>query len=168
MVRKQFESRKQGQKIEAELLFLLGSLKYPNIVQLLASYTQDRVSNLVHRQTDFDLHEFLLRPEKPKGFENDFAYFHAMNGSSEGLRYLHSFESRPALIAGGSMLVYHYGIKLKKVFVRGTSFILADSGFLSSKTQVRVRHCGKIPVSSMAHQNVGIPIPSLLILLKEL
>ena len=134
MVRKQLESCKQDQKIEVELLFLLGSLRHLDIVQLLAFYTQDRVSSLISRPADFDLHEFLLRPEKPKGVGNDFAYFDAMNGPSKGQHYLHNFEPRSALITGGSLMRnYYYDIKPRNVLVRGTSFILADSGFLKLK-----------------------------------
>lgn len=133
MVRKQLEPRRQGERAEAELLFLLGSLRHPNIVELLASYTQDGVSNLIFMPADFDLHEFLLRPERPRGFENDFAYYHAIHGLSEGLHYLHNFGPRPAKAGDNFLYGYHHDIKPRNILVRGTTFILADFGFAKLK-----------------------------------
>lgn len=133
MVRKQLEHRKQDQMAEAELLFLLGSLRHPTVVELLASYTQDGVSSLIFKPADFEIHEFLLHPERPKGFENDYAYFHAMPGLYEGLHYLHNFGSRPAIVGKNSLHGYHHDIKPRNVLVHGTSFILADFGFAKLK-----------------------------------
>lgn len=82
---------------------------------------------------DFDLHEFLLRPERPKGFENDFTYYHAIHGLSEGLHYLHNFGSRPAQAGVNLSYGYHHDIKPRNVLVRGAAFILADFGFAKLK-----------------------------------
>ena len=133
MIRKQLEPRGQGERFEAELLFLLGSLRHPNIVELLASYTQDGVSSLIFQPADFDLHVFLLHPERPEGFENDFTYFRAIHGLSEGLHYLHNFGPRPAKENQG-LHGYHHDIKPRNILVRGTNFILADFGFAKLKS----------------------------------
>lgn len=133
LVRKQLEPRRQGERAEAELLFLLGSLRHPNIVELLASYTQDGISSLIFKPADFDLHEFLIHPERPEGFENNFTYFHAIFGLSEGLHYLHNFGPRRAKAAESFLHGYHHDIKPRNVLVRGTSFILADFGFAKIK-----------------------------------
>ena len=133
MVRKQLEPRRQGDRAEAELLYLLGSLKHPNIVELLASYTQDGVSSLIFKPADFDLHDFLLRPERPAGFDNDFTYYHALHNLSEGLHYLHNFGPRPAKAGDSFLQGYHHDIKPRNILVHGTAFILADFGFAKLK-----------------------------------
>lgn len=134
MVRKQLEPCRQGERAEAELLFLLGSLRHPNIVEILASYTQEGVSSLIFKPADIDLHQFLLHPERPEGFEKDFTYFHAIHGLSEGLHYLHNFGPRPAKAGESSLHGCHHDIKPRNILVRGTSFILADFGFAKLKS----------------------------------
>lgn len=134
LVRKQLEHRKQDETAEADLLFFLGSLKHPNIVELLASYTKDGVLSLIFKPADCSLHDFLVNPGRPEGFENDFTYFNAMHGLSEGLHYLHNFgRKQPAIAGKNSLHGYHHDIKPRNVLVRGTSFILADFGFAKLK-----------------------------------
>jgi len=113
------------------LLFLLGSLRHPNIVELLVSYTQCNISNLLFYPADMDLHDFLLQGDRPAGFAETFSFQQAMHGLSDGLSYLHNFRPRPSfpkISSEVSMHGYHHDIKPRNVLVRGTAFILADFG----------------------------------------
>ena len=75
----------------------------------------------------------MLRPERPRGFENDFTYFHAVQGLSEGLHYLHNLGPRPTKAGDSFLHGYHHDIKPRNILVRGTTFILADFGFAKLK-----------------------------------
>ncbi|KAL9120617.1 MAG: hypothetical protein Q9187_002825 [Circinaria calcarea] len=131
LIRKELRSFGQDEKAEAELLFLLGSLKHPNIVELLASYTQNGISNLLFHPAAMDLHEFLLQSDRPVGFMERFTFHQAMHGIADGLSYLHNFRARPATSRTGCeplMHGYHHDIKPRNILVRGSAFILADFG----------------------------------------
>ena len=100
-------------------------------MELVASYTQDSVSNLLFHPADLDLHDFLLQSSKPAGFGKAFSFQEAMHGLSDGLSYLHNFRPRPNAQKTNSkvsMHGYHHDIKPRNVLVRGTDFILADFG----------------------------------------
>ena len=133
LIRKQLEPCRQGEKAESELLFLLGSIRHPNIVELLASYTQEGISSLIFNPADCDLHDLLLSATPPKGFEERFTYLHGMRGLAEGLSYLHNFGPRPREQGRSFLHGCHHDIKPRNILVRGTSFILADFGFAKLK-----------------------------------
>jgi len=120
-------------KDEAELLFLLSSHKHDNIVELLTSYSQDGVVNLIFERADMDLHHFLLQEKRVYGFEDDRATLKALHGLSSGLKYIHCFEPMESHQNDGSvaqMLGCHQDIKPRNILVRGTDFILADFGLM--------------------------------------
>ena len=119
---------RQNERAEAELLFLLGSLKHPNIVELLASYTQNSITNLLFPRADFDLHELFQRP-RPQLFESDHVFFNAMRGLASGLDYIHNFRPRshtPTVDPRETMRGAHHDIKPKNILIQGSNFILAD------------------------------------------
>lgn len=123
---------------EAELLFLLGSLRHENIVELLAAYTKDGVSNLLFAPAELDLHDFLFLPNWSQGFEEEITILKALHGLLSAVAYLHNFRSRPPTLSnlpGISMNGYHHDIKPRNVLVRGTNFILADFGLSKLKDQ---------------------------------
>jgi serine/threonine protein kinase len=131
VVRKELEPGSQDKRAEAELLFLLGSLRHPNIVELLTCYTQRNITNLLFLPADFDLHNLLLGRDRPEHFQSDFAFFNAMKGLAGGLAYLHNFRPRPEPSGARSQVTmhgYHHDIKPRNILVRGTDFILADFG----------------------------------------
>lgn len=115
---------------EPEILFLLGSLKHRNIVELLAAYVQNNVYNLMFLPADMNLESFLLQPNRLIGFEEDRSMFKAIKGLASGLRHLHFFELSGTRMAGASTLLYgtHQDIKPKNILVKGADFVLADFG----------------------------------------
>ncbi len=116
---------------ESELLFLLGSLRHKNIIELLASYSQSGITNLLFPLAEMDLSKFLLQSSRPDEFKQNTAFFKALQGLSSGLAYLHKFKSRPQGIHGTvtiSMHGYHHDIKPRNILVKGDSFVLADFG----------------------------------------
>ena len=128
---------KHGMSNEAELLFLLGSLQHKNIVELLGSYTQLGISNLLFAPADSDLHSFLLLSSRASGYENDATIFKAFYGLSSGLAYLHNFRLRLRGSNDSNAMVlrgYHHDIKPRNVLVRGLDFILADFGLSALKS----------------------------------
>lgn len=139
MVRKEIRSTNPSPKYivneEAEILFLLGSLRHRNIVELLSSYTQAGVTNLLFAPADLDLHQFLLLEFRANGFEDDITIFRAVHRLSGGLAYLHCFQPRPGNATGIIMHGYHHDIKPRNILVRGTDFILADFGLSRLKNE---------------------------------
>ncbi|KIW21533.1 hypothetical protein PV08_02113 [Exophiala spinifera] len=130
-VRKELDPDAQDKSTEAELLFVLRSLRHPNIVELLTYYTQHGVTNLLFLPADSDLHCLLQSPSRPEHFQSDFAFFNAMRGLVSGLSYLHSFRPRPEQSSApnqATMHGYHNDIKPRNILVRGPDFILADFG----------------------------------------
>ena len=131
LVRKELHPSPQKEHEEAELLFLLGTLRHPNIVELLASYTHHGITNLLFVRADFDLHDLLLKQQRPEQFQEDFAFYNAMRGLASGLNHLHNFRPRadPTEIdAKVRMHGYHHDIKPRNILIRGTEFVLADFG----------------------------------------
>lgn len=121
----------QDERAEAELLLLLRSLRHPNIVELLAAYTQNGITNLIFYPADMDLHDFLLQSERPAGFREAFHFQEAMHGLSDGLSYLHNFRPRQNPLqtdCEAFMHGSHHDIKPRNILVRGTEFFLADFG----------------------------------------
>ncbi|KIW34742.1 uncharacterized protein PV07_01500 [Cladophialophora immunda] len=130
-VRKELDPDAQDKSAEAELLFVLRSLRHPNIVELLTCYTHHGVTNLLFFPADSDLHVLLLSPSRPEHFQSDFTFFNAMKGLVSGLSFLHNFRPRPEQSSGwnqATMHGYHHDIKPRNVLVRGPDFILADFG----------------------------------------
>ena len=121
---------KYASEDESELLFLLGSLKHRNIVELLTAYVLDDVYNLIFSPADMNLEEFLLKVSRPLGFEGDRSMFKAIQGLVSGLRHLHFFELRGTRVPeiSTSFCGTHQDIKPKNILVRGADFILADFG----------------------------------------
>ena len=115
---------------EPEILFLLGSLKHKNIVELLTAYVHDNVYNLMFLPADMNLEDLLFRPSRPEGFEEDLSMVKAIQGLASGLRHLHFFERSSTRVTEASTLLYgtHQDIKPKNILVRGNSLILADFG----------------------------------------
>lgn len=123
---------------EAELLFLLGSLRHENIIELLAAYTKDGIPNLLFAPAELDLHDFLLQPNRPPGFEDDIPVLKALHGLSSAVAYLHNFRSRPHIsdnVPPISLNGCHHDIKPRNILVRGVNFILADFGLSKLKDQ---------------------------------
>ena len=111
-------------------MFLLGSLKHRNIVELHAAYVHDDVYNLMFLPADMDLESFLSQSSRPIGFEEDRLMFKAIKGLASGLRHLHFFELSGTRMAEASTLLCgtHQDIKPKNILVRGADLILADFG----------------------------------------
>lgn len=123
---------------EAELLFLLGSLRHRNIVELITSYSQNSLTNLLFPRADLDLHQFLLLPCRQSVFQDDATLFQSLHGLSSGLAYLHDFHPRSSSSEDPvtpSLYGYHHDIKPRNILVQGTDFILADFGLSRVKSE---------------------------------
>ncbi|KAI0020908.1 protein kinase-like domain-containing protein [Xylariomycetidae sp. FL0641] len=131
---KQLETSVSDKRMsESQLLHYLRALKHENIVQLLASYTQNEIPCLIFHRADCDLKEFLRtrKVNRPAGFEEDYLVVAALHGLSSGLRHLHKYRYvRPNSSAsdGISLNGCHYDLKPQNVLVRGGTFVLADFG----------------------------------------
>ena len=118
---------------EAELLFLLGSIRHKNIVELFASYTHNGITSLLFPLADSDLHIFLLQQHRPVGFVEDFEILKAAHGLSSGLLHLHHFIDSST--SGESMIGYHHDIKPRNVLIQNSNFVLADFGLSGLKPE---------------------------------
>ena len=131
LVRKELKPLQQDEKAEAELLFLFGSQRHPNIVELLTAYVHHNITNLLFHPADLDLHQLLERSDRPKAFDQDHLFFYAMEGLASGLAYLHNYFPRGQQAQGESsrsIYGYHHDIKPRNILIRGSEFILADFG----------------------------------------
>ncbi|KAI1750463.1 kinase-like domain-containing protein [Xylaria castorea] len=120
-----------GQVAEAELLFYLRALKHENIVELLASYSQNNVPHLIFHPADSDLRQFLQKDRRPPALEDDHCIITALHGLCSGLRHLHQYHLVPTGLSKGeelSMNGCHHDLKPNNVLVQGNRFILADFG----------------------------------------
>ena len=131
VARKDLTHPGQDVREESELLFLLGSLKYRNIIELLGSYTQNGITSLFFPLADMDLEQFLLASYRPNEFDRSTTYFRALQELRSGLAYLHQF--KPRLQDGHGIdpvysHCYHHDIKPRNILVIGTTFVLSDFG----------------------------------------
>ena len=120
------------------MLFLLGSLRHRNIIELLASYNQTGITNLLFPRADSDLHQFLLLPNRPPAFQDDATIFRSLQGLSSGLAYLHNFRLQSTFSNNDevqSFHGYHHDIKPRNLLIRGADFILADFGLSRLKPE---------------------------------
>jgi serine/threonine protein kinase len=126
---------------EAELLFLLGSLRHRNIVELITFYSQNGLTNLLFPKADLDLHQFLLLRCRPSAFQDDATLFQSLHGLSSGLAYLHNFNPRSTSSEDPTtptLYGYHHDIKPRNILVQGTDFVLADFGVSRVKTESEI------------------------------
>lgn len=106
-------------------------MRHKNIIELLASYSQDGITNLLFPLAEMNLDMFLLQPSRSDDFKENTRFFKALQGLSSGLAYLHNFKSRPQGMHEAitiSMHGYHHDIKPRNVLVKGGNFVLADFG----------------------------------------
>jgi len=134
-VRKELHPFQQDDKAEADLLFFLGSLRHPNLVELLTAYVHRGVTNLLFEPADFDLDVLIQSNQRPKCLSEDFFFLQGMKGLASGLASLHNFVDRGQHHSNSdrSFFGYHHDIKPRNVLVRGSKFILADFGLSKLK-----------------------------------
>ena len=140
VIRKQLNASQDNGKVEAELLYLLGSLRHRNIVEILTSYVQFGIPNLLFSPAEMDLHGFLLMPERPPAFIHNYQLLRAMQGLSSSLTYWHNFKFDLTESAGDPivMIGYHRDIKPRNILIRGFDFIgLARLQELQDDTKTR-------------------------------
>lgn len=108
-----------------------------NIVQLVTSYTQNGLCNLLFPVVDYDLYDLLLQPEQPKWITVGPQVMDSFRDLATGLHYLHNF--RPLAkseeeIERITKHGYYHDIKPSNILVKGARLILADFGLSRVKT----------------------------------
>lgn len=115
---------------ERTLLEALRTLKHPNIVELLASYTHGTSTNLLFPQAEMNLHEFFASAESITTSRN--LLYSGMYGLSDALRCIHNFSFKDSS-TDFSAVGFHHDLKPKNVLVREGVFMISDFGIARLK-----------------------------------
>lgn len=110
---------------ERTLLEALRTLKHPNILELLASYTHDTITNLLFPQAEMDLHKFFASAESVTTSRN--LLYSGMYGLSDALRCIHNFSFKDSS-TDFSAVGFHHDLKPKNILMRGGIFMISDFG----------------------------------------
>jgi serine/threonine protein kinase len=105
-------------------LAILGCLRHPNIIELLACFTYRNRRNLVLPLADLDLSILLRCTDRPPAFRSDETLIAALAGLSSAIEQLHDFT-----VDGTRIFGCHNWIVPSNILVRGKKFPLSDFGF---------------------------------------
>jgi serine/threonine protein kinase len=111
------------------MLRLLHTLRHPNIVPLLGSYTYKDEHNLLFPYFEMDLEKFLNKDIRTGEFNRDSTFYFALYGLASALEHTHSLhleEERNGLKFDA--IGYHKDFRPANILVSKDSFILADFG----------------------------------------
>jgi len=111
---------------EERILASLRTLKHPNIIALLASYSYRGVHNLIFPVADGDL-EALLRGHMKRSlnFRYDHTILRETHGLSSAIEMIHNFFVGEYDL---KMVGCHYDLKPKNIVVKDDKFLLTDFG----------------------------------------
>ncbi|KAI4096939.1 MAG: hypothetical protein LQ344_000742 [Seirophora lacunosa] len=132
VVRKQLKADQEdpdGFDRECRVLSFLNCLEHPNIVELFASYTCNRVHSLIFPVAEYDL-DYLLRSPQQAHFKSEADYLSALTGVASALEKLHTFVSEDLNI---SLIGCHHDLRPHNILVQGRELLLADFGLSSLK-----------------------------------
>jgi serine/threonine protein kinase len=114
-----------------ENLSILGSLKHPNILELLTSYTHRGLHNLIFPLAEGgNLSQLLYGSNVNSAFLSQETIFVALTGLGSAIECLHTFvdEKMDLYLTG-----FHHDLRPKNILVQGSTFILADFGLTRFK-----------------------------------
>ncbi|KAM0424530.1 hypothetical protein ACHAPT_010246 [Fusarium lateritium] len=117
---------------ELQNFAILNSLKHPNIVELLSSYTYDDVRhNLLFPLVEHgSLREFMSKDRKSTQYISDDSVITALAGLSSAVKHLHDFKEKNLDL---DLIGCHHDLKPENILVSDTTFILADFGLSKLK-----------------------------------
>lgn len=110
------------------MLELLRTLKHPNIVELLGSYTYKDTHNLLFPMADMSLHELFQRDTNFRPEE----LYAGMFGLAEALSRIHDFTFEDGEDSF-SRIGYHHDLKPANILIRGRDFMISDFGLSKLK-----------------------------------
>ena len=114
---------------EKECLELLGLLRHPNILELLASYTYRGEYNFLFPRLNMDLEQFLALEDSFGDFRQNLTYIRAMEGLSSALESIHNLHLSPTEYnVDISRVGYHHDLRPRNILVTSNTFLLADFG----------------------------------------
>lgn len=122
VARKELQDR-QSNANERTILDLLQTLKHPNIVQFLGSYTQHGVQNLLFQYALMDL-EQLFKSER---IMDAHIIYHGMYGITNALTKIHDFTFKDGSVEF-SKIGYHHDLRPANILVHGNIFLISDFG----------------------------------------
>jgi len=126
VARKQLEDGLTGTN-ERLVLRLLQTLKHPNIIKFLGSYSYYGACNLLFPFAPMDLGEFLLA-DTPPPMEIRSIYA-AIHGLADALSHIHNFTLNDGSDNKGiGMIGYHHDLRPANILVHRGTFVIADFG----------------------------------------
>jgi serine/threonine protein kinase len=112
-------------KAELKMLATLQSLRHPNILRLLGSYTLGNIHSFLFPRKQCNLEDVLQGRKEAKIFSNDGCTFQALSRLSSAVESLHNFTST---ILQVELIGCHRDIKPDNILVDDENFYLADFG----------------------------------------
>jgi serine/threonine protein kinase len=122
-------------RAERDCLDLYHTLRHPNIIEILGSFTLQTDHNVLFPKLHMDLATFLARETRYGEFKQNVTFYSALAGLASAIEAVHNFNLRSRfsptfLIRFG----YHHDIRPANILVTPTTLILADFGLAKIKT----------------------------------
>ncbi|RSL46877.1 hypothetical protein CEP54_013664 [Fusarium duplospermum] len=130
-VRKEIHKEKFHQQ-ELQTLAVLNSLKHPNMIELLSSYTYDNAKhNLLFPLVEHgSLKRFMGKDRQSTQHISDDSIITALAGLSSAVKHLHDFTEKNLDL---ELIGCHHDLKPQNILVSDATFILADFGISKLK-----------------------------------
>ncbi|KAK0646795.1 kinase-like domain-containing protein [Cercophora newfieldiana] len=126
VARKQLEDGLTGAN-ERAVLRLLQTLKHPNIIEFLGSYSYNGVCSLLFTFAAMDLGEFLLADARPP--MEIRSIYAAIHGLADALCHIHNFTLHDGSNSTAiGMVGYHHDLRPANILVHRRTFVIADFG----------------------------------------
>ena len=127
VARKELKEKQSGTN-ERVILDLLETLRHPNIVQFLGSYTQHGMENLLFPYVSMDLTQ-LFKSEREIDAHDLYL---GMHGITDALSKIHDFSFKDRNL-DFSRIGYHHDLRPSNILVQGKVFLIADFGLSKLK-----------------------------------
>ncbi|KAK8030032.1 hypothetical protein PG993_011323 [Apiospora rasikravindrae] len=141
-VRKEIKSGDEmAMKQELRVLSCLTSIRHPNLLELLGSYTIGGSHNFLFPRARTDLNKALLSSDESLlGFSDRTSLFLALPGLASGLQSLHDYVSEDI-----SWIGCHHDIKPANILMMDDRFVLSDFGLSTLKDRSKNSSSGFHP-----------------------
>ncbi|KAF1990667.1 kinase-like protein [Aulographum hederae CBS 113979] len=132
LVRKELSAHRKEAEFNTELrnLTILKSLRHPNIVEILCSYTHGGKHNFIFPLAQGGTLAKMMRLPRCKALDTDSGLLLATSGLCSAIAAVHQQHSDDGVLIG---IGYHHDLKPNNILVHEGNFLLADFGLSEFK-----------------------------------